>query len=154
MKGLERSFDARERSGMNKQMSQTILRLLGCCLAAFLPVIQAYGQTPTRSQDYLRDVIALSETLGKSHSIRILCNGRNDQHWRGYMQRLLDLEAPYQGGLRRSMVDGFNAGYANTNADHSICDADTLAAEQQFAAEGQALTRKLATENIPGQPRR
>ena len=115
----------------------------------FLPALSMHGQAITRSQDYLRDVISLSEVLGKAHAVRIVCNGRNDQHWRAYMMRLLELEAPYQGGLRRSMVDGFNAGFATGEAMHQACDAATKAAEKDYAAQGQALTLTLTVENIP-----
>jgi len=125
-----------------------------CVLAAILPVIAAHGQTVVRSQDYFRDVIALSETLGKAHSVRAVCNGRNDQYWRSYMQRLLELEAPYQGGLRRSMVNGFNAGYSSGSAVHEVCNIEAVAAEKAYAGEGLALTNRLATENIPRPPGR
>ncbi len=125
-----------------------------CVLAATLPVIAAHGQTVVRSQDYFRDVIALSETLGKAHSVRAVCNGRNDQYWRSYMQRLLELEAPYQGGLRRSMVNGFNAGYSSGSAVHEVCNTEAVAAEKVYAGEGLALTNRLATENIPRPPGR
>ncbi len=112
----------------------------------------ANGQSVTRSQDYFRDIITLSETLGKAHSVRVVCNGRNDQYWRSYMQRLLELEAPYQGGLRRSMVNGFNAGFSTGDARHPVCDSTAVAAEKVYAEEGQTLTNRLAAENIPGRP--
>lgn len=149
-KRLKRSFDACESGGMNKQVSHKILRMAGVCLIAFLPVMTGNGQTATRSQDYLRDVISLSESLGKAHSVRTVCNGLNDQYWRRYMQRLMDLEAPYRGGLRNSMVNGFNAGFSIGSAVHKVCDADTVAAEKVYAAEGRELTTRLATANIPG----
>lgn len=119
-----------------------------------LPALSMQGQAVTRSQDYLRDVISLSEVLGKAHAVRIVCNGRNDQHWRSYMMRLLELEAPYQGGLRRSMVNGFNAGFATGEALHQTCDAATKAAEKDYAAQGQSLTLTLTAANIPDQPGR
>ena len=107
------------------------------------------AQSEVRGQDYYRDVITLSEILGKAHSVRVSCNGRNDQYWRSYMQRLLELEAPYQGGLRRSMVNGFNAGFSTGSAIHTVCDAAAVAAEKTYAQEGQSLSSRLVQANIP-----
>lgn len=135
---------------MHKQLFHHRLALGLIGFALLLPVSGAHGQTFTRNQDYFRDVIALSETLGKAHSVRVICNGRNDQYWRGYMQRLLQLEAPYGGGLRTSMVNGFNAGYSTGSSVHTHCSAETIAAEKTYAATGRDLTRSLASANIPG----
>lgn len=109
----------------------------------------ASAQTLLRSQDYIRDVISLSETLGKAHAVRLTCNGRNDQYWRDYMQRLLELEAPYQGSLRRSMVNGFNAGFSVAQNTYDICDGRTVEAEQAFARSGKALADALVKANMP-----
>ena len=119
-------------------------------LAAVWPAASAQDQNFNRDQDYYRDVIALSETLGKAHAIRTVCNGRNDQHWRSYMLRLLELEAPYQGGLRRSMVNGFNAGFSWGQDQHRRCDGETNLAEEAYASEGRDLSARLVQANIPG----
>ena len=114
-----------------------------------MPVSVAQGQGFFRGQDYYRDVIALSEILGKAHAVRLICNGRNDQYWRGYMQKLLDLEAPYEGGLRRSMVNGFNAGFSTASSEYQSCDSRAVAAEKSLAQDGKALTDQLVLGNIP-----
>ena len=121
-----------------------------CLLAFVLPAFSAHGQSVIRNQDYYRDVISLSETLGKAHSVRVACNGRDDQYWRTYMQRLLELEAPYQGGLRRSMVNGFNAGFSTGRAYHELCTQETVDAEKTYAMEGQLLANRLTAGNMPG----
>ncbi len=118
--------------------------------AAVMPALPAQGQSRVPSQDYFRDVTQLAEVLGKSHAIRVVCNGRNDQYWRSYMLRLLELEAPYQGGLRRSMVNGFNAGFSWGGSLHSACDAEAATAEKAYAAEGRDLSARLVQANIPG----
>ena len=118
-------------------------------LAFVLPAHAQLDQPFVRSQDYFRDVIDLSETLGKAHAIRVLCNGRNDQYWRSYMLRLLELEAPYGGGLRSSMVNGFNAGFSSGQSEYRACSTDAVAAEKVFAESGQALANRLAAANIP-----
>jgi uncharacterized protein (TIGR02301 family) len=124
------------------------LAVLG--LLVVLPALPAQGQSNVRSQDYFRDVTALAEVLGKAHAVRVVCNGRNDQYWRSYMLRLLELEAPYQGGLRRSMVNGFNAGFSWGGSLHSACDAEAATAEKAYAAEGRDLSARLVQANIPG----
>lgn len=108
------------------------------------------GQPFVRDQDYFRDVIALSEVLGKAHAVRVVCNGRNDQYWRSYMQRLLDLEAAYGGGLRTSMANAFNAGYSTTEAQFPACTQDAVDAEKGYATDGQTYANRLAAANIPG----
>ncbi|MEL7232787.1 MAG: TIGR02301 family protein, partial [Pseudomonadota bacterium] len=92
------------------------LAALVLAFGALLPVSAQEGQPFVRNQDYFRDVIGLSEVLGKAHAVRVMCNGRNDQYWRSYMMRLLDLEAAYGGGLRSSMANAFNAGYSTTES--------------------------------------
>ena len=134
---------------MNQKLSHRGL-LAGILLgvSTLLPALPAQGQV--QSQDYYRDVTALAEVLGKSHAIRVACNGRNDQYWRSYMLRLLELEAPYQGGLRRSMVNGFNAGFSFGSDLHPACDGSAVNAEKAYAAEGRDLSARLVQSNIPG----
>ncbi|MEM9054119.1 MAG: TIGR02301 family protein [Pseudomonadota bacterium] len=136
---------------MNQQVTHRHIlpaALLG--LATLLPVLQAEGQSTVRSQDYFRDVTTLAEVLGKAHAVRVVCNGRNDQYWRSYMLRLLELEAPYQGGLRRSLVNGFNAGFSWGSDIHTVCDGSAVNAEKAYAAEGRDLSAQLVQANIPG----
>jgi len=117
--------------------------LLGCSPFA---MAQASGQ----SQDYFRNVIDLAQTLGQAHAVRVACNGRGDQYWRQYMQNLLELEAPYGGGLRRSMVNGFNAGFSEGSDANPTCNSEAIAAEKTYAAKGQILSNQLAAANMPG----
>lgn len=121
-----------------------------------LPVPAAHGQYQaegefgdTRSQDYLRDVISLSSTFGSAHAIRVVCNGRNDQYWRSYMQELLGLEAPYRSRLRTSMVDAFNSAYSAETARRSSCDAGAVSAEKVYASTGERLANALVQANLP-----
>lgn len=112
-----------------------------------------YDVSDVRSQDYLRDVIDLASTLGAAHAIRLLCNGRDDQYWRVYMQELLAVEAPFQSRLRTSMVDAFNSGYRSENQRHRVCDEVAVAAEKTYAQTGQQLANTLAEANLPGDAR-
>jgi uncharacterized protein (TIGR02301 family) len=131
---------------MPHRVSLLAISLLGLSV---LPGPSAYGQSRVPSQDYYRDVTTLAEILGKSHAIRVVCNGRNDQYWRSYMLRLLELEAPYQGGLRRSLVNGFNAGFSWGSDLHPTCDSNAVSAEKTYAAEGRDLSARLVQSNIP-----
>lgn len=136
---------------MNQKVShRALLRLAAVSLIALLPVLPGHGQSTVRSQDYFRDVTALAEVLGKAHAIRVVCNGRNDQHWRSYMLRLLELEAPYQGGLRSSLVNGFNAGFSFGSDLHRVCNGSAINAEKAYAEEGRDLSARLVQSNIPG----
>ncbi|MHA7898972.1 MAG: TIGR02301 family protein [Henriciella sp.] len=127
-----------------------LLVSLVLALMVLLPALPAQSQSRVPDQDYFRDVTALAEVLGKAHAIRVACNGRNDQYWRSYMLRLLELEAPYQGGLRRSLVNGFNAGFSWGSDLHPVCDGNAVNAEKAFAAEGRDLSARLVQANIPG----
>ncbi|WP_300390447.1 TIGR02301 family protein [Henriciella sp.] len=129
-------------------------------LLTFLPAMSAEGQyqpdyqpefdvSDTRSQDYLRDVIALASTLGSAHAIRLLCNGRDDQYWRVYMQELLGIEAPYRSRLRSSMVDAFNNSFQAESSRRSRCDEGAISAEKVYASTGQRLANELAEANLP-----
>lgn len=122
----------------------------GLAMVASMMALPATSQSRVPSQDYFRDVTALAEVLGKAHAIRVTCNGANDQYWRSYMLRLLELEAPYQGGLRRSLVNGFNAGFSWGGDLHPVCDGNAVNAEKAYAAEGRDLSAKLVQANIPG----
>lgn len=136
---------------MNQKLPHHRLLAAACVFAAaVMPALPAQGQSRVPSQDYFRDVTQLAEVLGKSHAIRVVCNGRNDQYWRSYMLRLLELEAPYQGGLRRSLVNGFNAGFSFGSDLHPICDGNAVNAEKAYAAQGRDLSARLVQANIPG----
>lgn len=151
---LETGLQPGEGSFMYKKIVQIALPcLLG---VTFLPVQAAHGQyqaegeyADVRSQDYLRDVVALSSTLGSAHALRVLCNGRNDQYWRSYMQDLLSLEAPYQGRLRTSMVDAFNTAYSAEAARRNSCDDSAVSAERVYASTGERLANALVQANLP-----
>ncbi|MEM8615789.1 MAG: TIGR02301 family protein [Pseudomonadota bacterium] len=125
------------------------LGLLAVGLPASTPSLSA--QTVIgRDQSYFQDVVSLSEVLGKAHAVRLVCNGVTDQYWRTYMQNLLDLEAPYQGGLRTSMVNAFNGGYSATENRFPSCTPKAVDAEKSFAEDGEQLAYRLAAANIPG----
>ncbi len=159
-KGLETSLKTVK--GLMMQQKFKHWRALSVALSlAFLPAMAAEGQyqpeydySDTRSQDYLRDVISLASTLGSAHAIRLVCNGRDDQYWRVYMQEFLGVEAPYQSRLRSSMVDAFNSAFSAESSRRRNCDEGAVSAEKIYAATGQRLANKLAEANLPSGARR
>lgn len=130
------------------------LILAGICVFTDMAghVIVAHGQeaarpeppTPQRTGKYYSDATQLARVLGKAHAIRVACNGRSDQFWRLYMQEMLDLEAPVQGGFRDSMARAFNDSYAAESSVRGWCTKETVAAEAVYAAEGKAIAERLA----------
>ena len=102
-----------------------------------------------RTQEYLRDLVQLSNVLGGAHAIRVACNGRNDQYWRGHMMNLLNLEAPDRSQLRSSMVDAFNRAYQVESARHPTCDSDAVAAEAAYSTQGREISDRLAQSLLP-----
>lgn len=99
---------------------------------------------PQRSGQYLSDVVTMSRLLGRAHAIRVTCNGRDDQFWRLYMQEMLDIEAPNQGGLRQSMAGAFNDAYTSEARVRQWCDEAAVKAEAQYASQGRGIAERLA----------
>lgn len=104
---------------------------------------------PTRDQAYLRDLVALSETIGGAHAVRVRCNGQDDQYWRTYMVQILGIEAPNQGVLRSQMVSGFNTGFAREDSVRIGCDASSNEREARYAVTGRRLAEGLAAFYFP-----
>ena len=104
---------------------------------------------PTRDQNYLRDLVSLTEIIGSAHAVRARCNGPDDQFWRTYMIQILGLEAPFQGNLRSQLVSGFNRGFERENAVPIGCDSTANEREARYAIDGQRLAANLAAFYFP-----
>lgn len=118
-------------------------------LGLFLITSSATAQLPARDEPYVADLVNLSETLGRAHAIRVLCNGRDDQQWREYMRELLDLEAPAEGFLRSRMIQAFNTAYGREELRYYTCDRAARDAESQHVREGRALAETIADRYLP-----
>ncbi|MES1199413.1 MAG: TIGR02301 family protein [Pseudomonadota bacterium] len=81
---------------------------------------------------YGQQLVALSEVLGGSHYLRILCEGRGDQTWRDYMRGVIQREPRYNAQL----VEGFNRGYREQEARFPACDRDAQQMETELRAQG------------------
>ncbi|MAK59386.1 MAG: TIGR02301 family protein [Ponticaulis sp.] len=103
----------------------------------------SYAQS---SQAYQNNLLELSETLGRIHSIRVTCNGQSDQYWRRFMMNFLDLEAPEPGYLRSQMVDRFNSAFTSESSRFPKCSVEATRAEQELTQYGEQLTDRLSAE--------
>ncbi|HET9232248.1 MAG TPA: TIGR02301 family protein [Vitreimonas sp.] len=97
-----------------------------------------------RGEDWYRgQLVELSEVLGGSHYLRILCDGRGDQRWRDYMRGVIEREPQYNAVL----VEGFNRGYRNEEARFPTCDATTRQMEAELRARGLRIAQALSARH-------
>lgn len=104
----------------------------------------AAEQAPAGGEEWYRSqLIELSEILGGSHYLRILCEGRGDQRWRDYMRGVIDREPEYNALL----VEGFNRGYRNEEARFPVCDVTTRQMEAELRARGHRVAQGLSARH-------
>lgn len=105
------------------------------------------GPAGAQGVDYAqraRDLEGLSRIFGELHHIRRMCNPRGEAEvWRNRMRRLIDLEQPQQ-ALRDNMVAAFNTGFREGERRYAACDRDARDRAAALAADGDAMTRRLA----------
>ncbi len=78
-------------------------------------------------------LLDLAFALGRTHYLRTLCRGEDDQTWRTRMTRMVEVEQPDE-AFRQAMVARFNAGWLDLRSEHAECgtaarDAAALAAQ-------------------------
>ncbi len=101
-------------------------------------------QAPVRAEDWYRtQLVELSEVLGGSHYLRILCDGRGDQRWRDYMRGVIEREPEHNAAL----VEGFNRGYRNEEARFPVCDSATRQMEAELRARGLRVAQGLSARH-------
>jgi uncharacterized protein (TIGR02301 family) len=88
-------------------------------------------------------LVELSEILGGSHYLRIVCDGRGDQRWRDYMRGVIEREPQYNSQL----VEGFNRGYREEEARFPVCDATTRQMEAELRARGLRVSQGLSARH-------
>jgi uncharacterized protein (TIGR02301 family) len=125
-------------------------RALACAvLFAAVTAAPAGAQQPqpapaARGEDWYRgQLVELSEVLGGSHYLRILCEGRGDQRWRDYMRGVIEREPQYNAVL----VEGFNRGYRTEEARFPTCDATTRQMEAELRARGLRIAQALSARH-------
>jgi uncharacterized protein (TIGR02301 family) len=105
---------------------------------------RAQQEGPVRGEDWYRaQLVELSEVLGGSHYLRILCDGRGDQRWRDYMRGVIEREPQHNAAL----VEGFNRGYRNEEARFPVCDANTRQMEAELRARGLRVAQGLSARH-------
>jgi len=110
--------------------------LLSACAVLAITAVSAFAQDsappPSGGDWYGQQLVALSEVLGGSHYLRILCQGRGDQTWRDYMRGVIQREPRYN----MQLVEGFNRGYREQEARFPTCDRDASQMEAELRAQG------------------
>jgi len=88
-------------------------------------------------------VEALSKNLGQIHYLRTLCFGLNDQKWRDYGQRMMEVEAGGDTDRHRQLVRAFNAGYYQEKDRHTECSGTVSADVAALAENGRHISSML-----------
>ena len=122
--------------------------LFSLALSASLLATPSFAQQqvnqPVANDDWYRQqLVDLSEVLGGSHYLRILCQGRGDQRWRTYMQGVIRREPQYNDQL----VAGFNRGYRDQEARFPTCDETTRQMEAELRARGLRISQGLGAHH-------
>jgi uncharacterized protein (TIGR02301 family) len=108
------------------------------------PRLHPRVQAARQGARYEPALAALVRVLGASHALRIACQGKADQVFRGRMTALLDMEAPRGDETRRAaLVEAFNAAFEDEAARSPRCDGSIRRKEADLAAQGRALARTL-----------
>ena len=118
--------------------------LAAVVVSAFPIASRAAEPGPPRSPEQRQQLVDLAHLLGEAHAFRQVCAGATDQTWRARMDRMLTIETPDK-DFRSRLVSSFNAGFSAGQAEFPQCDtAATADAEQDAAARGAAIARRLA----------
>lgn len=88
-------------------------------------------------------VEALSKNIGQIHYLRTLCFGPNDQKWRDYGQRMMEVEAGGDPERHRQLVRAFNAGYYQEKTRHSQCTNEVSVDVAALAENGRHISSML-----------
>ncbi|WP_418152166.1 TIGR02301 family protein [Litorimonas sp. RW-G-Af-16] len=88
-------------------------------------------------------VEALSKNMGQIHYLRTLCFGQNDQKWRDYASRMVQVEAPNDADRRRQLIRAFNAGYYAEQGRHQRCSNAVSADVAALSENGRHLSSML-----------
>lgn len=113
--------------------------LFAVALAAFGSATLAQERAPADRQT----LGALAYSLGEAHALRRLCAGPRDATWYDRMQTLIRVEQADE-GLRRRLIESFNAGFVSRQAEFPACSGAVRTSERAAAAHGRALAHTLA----------
>ena len=88
-------------------------------------------------------VEALSKNLGQLHYLRTVCFGPEDQKWRDYASRMMNIETAGDSADRRQLIRAFNAGYYQEEGRHSQCSSAVGADAAALAENGRHISAML-----------
>ena len=88
-------------------------------------------------------VEALSKNLGQIHYLRTLCFGLDDQKWRDYGERMMEVEANGDQDRHRQLVRAFNAGYYQEKERHTQCTKEVSVEVAALAENGRHISSML-----------
>jgi len=86
---------------------------------------------------------ALVQNLGQLHYLRRLCFGDDDQYWRDFAGRLLQLEAGTDTQRREALTRAFNAGYGREQERFKTCSNNVSVDAAALAENGRRLASML-----------
>lgn len=105
------------------------------------------AEPPVQEPDgppYEPQLLQLAEIMGSLAYLRTLCGGKEAQDWRARMAALIEAEGrtPQR---RDRLTAAFNRGFKAYSLTHRSCTDASQEASARLAAEGEALSRALAS---------
>jgi uncharacterized protein (TIGR02301 family) len=93
---------------------------------------------------YEPQLLQLAEIMGSLAYLRTLCGGKEAQDWRNRMTALVEAEGrtPQR---RDRLTAAFNRGFKAYSLTHRVCTEVSQEASARLAAEGESLSRALAS---------
>jgi len=92
----------------------------------------------------MSDVVeALSKNLGQLHYLRKLCFGQDNQFWRDFAGRMINVEADRNVARREVLTRAFNAGYYQEKERFTVCTKNVSADAAAIAENGRRLSTML-----------
>lgn len=88
-------------------------------------------------------VEALAKNLGQLHYLRTLCFGSDDQKWRDYASKMMNLEAGNDSARKRNLVRAFNVGYYQEKDRFETCSQSVSVDAAALAENGRHIASML-----------
>lgn len=86
---------------------------------------------------------ALAKNLGQLHYLRTLCFGDEDQKWREYASKMMNLEAGPDAAKKRNLVRAFNVGYYQEKERFETCSQSVSVDAAALAENGRHIASML-----------
>lgn len=88
-------------------------------------------------------VEALAKNLGQLHYLRTICFGPEDQKWRDYASKMMNLESGNDAARRRALVRAFNVGYYQEEERYKTCSESVSIDAAALAENGRHIASML-----------